>query len=149
MKNKIQKAYRDHGFGFPVTLLHVPMTEVRGEWVPSVNQKDLQEMVVEALVMKPSRLTGSEVHFIRLYSEMTLVQFAERFDVSHPAVLKWERTENHATGMNWTTEKDLRLFALTKLSPSAKKFVVVYEQLAEVASDKVQAIKIDCEKKSA
>lgn len=96
--------------------------------------------------MKPSRLTGSEVHFIRLYSEMTLVQFAERFDVRHPAVLKWERTENHATGMNWTTEKDLRLFALTKLSPSAKKFVVVYEQLAEVASDKVQSIKIDCEK---
>ena len=149
MKNKIQKVYRDHGFGFPVTLLHVPMTEVRGEWVPSVNQRELQEMVIEALVLKPSRLIGSEVHFIRLFSEMTLVQFAERFDVSHPAVLKWEGAEKYATGMNWTTEKDLRLFALTKLSPSAKKFVVVYEKLAEVASNKVQAIKIDCEKKSA
>ena len=83
MKNKIKKVYQDHGFGFPVTLLHVPMTEVRGEWVPSVNQKELQEMVLEALVMKPSRLTGSEVHFIRLFSEKTLVQFADRFDVSH------------------------------------------------------------------
>lgn len=149
MKNKIQKMYQDHGFGFPVTLLHVPMMEVRGEWVPSVNQKELQELVIEALVLKPSRLTGNEVRFLRLFSEMTLVHFAERFDVTHPAVLKWENSENHATGMSWTTEKDLRLFALTKLAPSAKKFVVVYEQLAEVASDKIQAIKIDCEKRSA
>ncbi len=105
--------------------------------------------MIEALVLKPSRLTGNEVHFLRLFLEMTLVHFAERFDVTHPAVLKWENSENHATGMSWTTEKDLRLFALTKLAPSAKKFVAEYEQLAEVASDKIQAIKIDCEKRSA
>ena len=149
MKKRIQKIYHDHGFGFPVTLLHVPVTEIRGEWVPSVNQRELQERVIEALVVKPSRLSGGEVRFIRLFSEMTLVQFADRFDVTHPAVLKWERSGNHATGMSWTTEKDIRLFALSKLSPNAKEFVVVYERLAEVASEKNQSIKIDCEKKSA
>ncbi len=149
MKTKIQKVFHDHGFGFPVTLLNVPLIEMRGEWVPNVNQRKLQERVVEALVLKPSRLTGSEIRFLRVFLEMTLVQFAERFDVTHPAVLKWERSENQATGMSWTTEKDIRLFALSKRAPRAQEFVVAYEQLTEVASEKEQPIKIDLEKKSA
>ena len=149
MKKKIHKVYSDHGFGFPVTLLNVPMIEVRGEWVPEVNQKELQARVVEALVFKHSRLTGSEIRFIRLFAEMTLEKFAERFDVSHPAVLKWEKSGVHATAMTWTTEKDIRLFALTSLSPKAKQFIVAYEQLIDVAHDKPEAIKIDLEKWSA
>ena len=149
MKKKIQKTYQDHGFGFPVTLLNVPMTAVRGEWVPMINQKELQERVLEALVLKHSRLSGSEVKFIRQFSKMTLEQFAERFDVTHPAVLKWERTKNQGTGMSWTTEKDIRLFALNILEPKAKRFVVVYEQLTHVALEKHEAIKIDLEKMSA
>ncbi len=149
MKKKIQKVYKDGGFGFPVTLLNVPMIEVRGEWVPSVNQRQLQEHVIEALVLKPSRLTGSEIRFIRLFTGLNLEGFATRFDVTHPAVLKWERAKNHATTMNWTTEKDIRLFALAKLHPKAQAFVVAYEQLIEVASEKSEAIKIDLEKKSA
>ena len=143
MKKKIQKTYQDHGFGFPVTLLNVTMIEARGEWVPDVNQKELQERVIEALVIKYSRLSGNEIRFIRQYFQMTLEQFAERFDVTHPAVLKWERTKNHGTGMNWTTEKDIRLFALNRLSPKAQRFVVVYEQLTEVAPEKSESIKID------
>ncbi len=149
MKKKIQKVYQDHGFGFPVTILNVPMIEVRGEWVPNIDQKELQARVIEALVLKDSRLTGSEIHFIRLFSEMTLEQFAERFDVTHPAVLKWERAKNHATGMGWTTEKDIRLFALSKLEPKAQRFVVVYERLAEAAHEKADSIKIDLEKRIA
>lgn len=149
MKKKIQKVYQDHGFGFPVTLLNVPLAEVRGEWVPAINQKDLQERVVEALVLKHSRLTGNEVRFLRLFAGMTLEQFAGRFDVTHPAVLKWERAQNHATGMGWTTEKDVRLFALNGLEPKPQRFVVVYEQLAEVAPKKSEPIKIDLEKRIA
>jgi hypothetical protein len=149
MKKKIQKVYEDHGFGFPVTLLNVPLVETRGEWFPSVNQRELQERVVEALVLKPSRLTGNEVRFIRLFSEMTLEQFAERFDVTHPAVLKWEKAKDGATGMGWTTEKDIRLFALKSLAPKPQKFFVVYEQLAEVALEKPAPIKIDLDKKIA
>jgi len=149
MKKKIQKVYQDHGFGFPVTLLNVPLLEVRGEWVPAVNQKELQKRVVEALVLKHSRLTGNETRFLRLFSEMTLEQFAERFDVTHPAVLKWERAKSHATGMGWTTEKDIRLFALSSLGPKPQKFVVVYEKLTEVAPEKLEPIKIDLERRIA
>lgn len=149
MKKKIQKIYQDHGFGFPVTLLNMPMIEVRGEWVPDINQKELQAIVLETLVLKHGRLSGNEVRFIRLFAEMTLEQFAERFDVTHPAVLKWERAKNQTTGMNWTTEKDIRLFAFNRLEPKAKRFVVVYEQLSQVAPAKAQAIKIDMDRLSA
>lgn len=149
MKKKVQKIYQDYGFGFPVTLLNVPMMWIRGEWMPNVNQNELQSFVVEALAVKQSRLTGNEIHFIRLYLKMTLTQFAERFNVSHPAVLKWERCENKSTEMNWSTEKDIRLFALKALSPKPKKFIMVYDQLAEVAPAKTESVKIDMEKISA
>ena len=46
---------------------------------------------------------------------MTLQEFAKRFCVSHVAVIKWERANRVATAMNWTTEKDIRLFILCKL----------------------------------
>ena len=61
MKKKFQKIYQDHGFGFPVTLLNAPMIEIRGEWVPDINQRTLQERVIEALVLKQSKLTGNEI----------------------------------------------------------------------------------------
>ena len=80
---------------------------------------------------------------------MTLEQFAERFDVTHPAVLKWEKTKSHATGMAWTTEKDIRLFAMKQLAPKAQEFVDVYEQLTDVAHERPESIKIDLEKRSA
>ena len=149
MKKKIQKVYQDHGFGFPVTLLDVPLVEVRGEWVPAIDQKELQKRVVEALVLKQSVLTGDEVHFLRLFSQMTLEQFAERFDVTHPAVLKWERAHSHATGMGWTTEKDIRLFALSNLEPKPKDFIEVYKRLIVVASDKSEPVKISLGKRIA
>lgn len=146
MKKKVQKVYHDHGFGFPVTLLNLPLIEARGEWVPAINQKDLQTLVVNALVLKKCRLTGDEIRFIRLFSKMTLEKFAQRFDVTHPAVLKWERSKEHATGMSWTTEKDIRLFALNNLQPKPKQFVAVYEKLTEVTPAKTIPLRIDIEK---
>src|SRR5271166_4173327 len=128
MKKKIQKVYEDHGFGFPVTLLNVPMIEVRGELVPDVNQNEVQRRVIEALAFKPCRLTGNEIHFIRLYAGMTLVQFASRLDVTHPAVLKWEKRGAKATGMIWSTEKDIRLFALLKIKAGRGQFVAAYNE---------------------
>ncbi len=149
MKKKNQKVYRDHGFGFPIILLNVPMIQARDEWVPNIDQKELQERVIEALVLKQSRLTGSEIRFIRLFSGMTLEQFAERFDVTHPAVLKWEGAKNLATSMNWTTEKDIRLSALNKLAPKAQEFLVTYQKLVGVVPAKTESVKIDLEKRSA
>lgn len=146
MKTKVQKVYHDHGFGFPVTLLNVPLVWLRGEWIPAINQKKLQALVVKALVVKAGRLTGNEVRFIRLFSEMTLEKFAVRFDVTHPAVLKWERAKDQATGMGWTTEKDIRLFAFKSLEPKPQQFLMAYDKLVEVAPAKAGPLKIDLDK---
>lgn len=51
--------------------------------------------------------------------------------------------------MNWTTEKDIRLFALRELKLKPQDFVEAYEQLTAVAQAKVENIKIDLDKKSA
>jgi DNA-binding transcriptional regulator YiaG len=149
LKTKIQKSYEDHGFGFPVKLLNVPMIEVRGEYVPNVNQNELQRRVVEALAFKPSRLTGNELRFLRHFAGMTLVQFAARLDVTHPAVLKWEKRGTKATGMSWPTEKDIRLFALLKIDAKQRHFVEAYSELEQVFPESYKEIKIDLEKRSA
>jgi DNA-binding transcriptional regulator YiaG len=149
MKKKFQKVYEDHGFGFPVTLLNVPMVEVRGELVPDVNQKELQRRVIEAVAFKPNRLTGNEIRFVRLFAEMTLVQFASRLDVTHPAVLKWEKRGDKPSGMIWSTEKDIRLFALLKINAGRTQFVDAYNEFEHVFPSSQQQIKIDMEKQSA
>jgi len=86
------------------------------------------------------------VRFICQFNQMTLEQFSERFDVTHPAVLKWERSSNDVTGMAWTTEKDIRLFALKALNPRAQQFLAAYERLTEVAEEKAVPLKIDLDR---
>ena len=44
--------------------------------------------------------------------QMTLQDFAARFGVTHPSVMKWEKQADEPTRMSWSTEKDLRLFGL-------------------------------------
>jgi len=113
------------------------------------HQNDLQKRVIEALALNPSRLTGNEVRFIRLFAGMTLVQFAARLDVTHPAVLKWEKRGNQATGMGWPTEKDIRLFALLKINTGRSQFLAAYNELEQVHPELHRQIKIDLDKRSA
>ena len=48
----------------------------------------------------------------------------ERLAKGRP-VLKWEKSKGHAIVMNWTTEKDIRLFVLTRLAaPRAESEMV-------------------------
>lgn len=142
-KTKIQKVYEDHGCGFPVKLINAPMVKIRGEWVLDINPNKLHEAVLNALVFKPSRLTGHEIHFIRQYFEMTLKEFGEKFDVTHPAVRKWEEAKSKATEMKWSIEKDIRLFALTGISKKAKDFFEAYKELDTKAVVKKVEIKIN------
>jgi transcriptional regulator with XRE-family HTH domain len=149
MKNekKIQKRYVDYGFGFPVIYLNVPMIKVRGAWTLDVNFNKVQDLLLVALSQKTARLTGSEIRFIRHSLEMTLEKFAERFSVTHPAVIKWERTMDKPTGMNWATEKDIRLAVLRHLEKGgAKFFVEVYEELAMPPKAESAPIKLDLKK---
>lgn len=99
-----------------------------------------------ALAQKPARLTGREIHFIRHYFEMTLAIFGKRFDVSHPAVLKWEGAGELVPALKWPVEKDIRLFILDQLQVRATEFKGAYERLREEAKAGAKPIELDVAK---
>lgn len=142
-EKKIQKRFVDNGFGFPVVLLNVPMVRVRGIWTPRIDYNKLTRNVALALAKKPTRLTGSEIRFIRQHFEMTLQAFGARFDVSHPAVLKWERAGNKPPALKWPIEKDVRLFILDRLRARPKAFKDLYETLREEAAAPSKPLEMD------
>jgi hypothetical protein len=142
-ERKRARSFVYHGFGFPLVLENVPMVKVRGVWTPDVRYNAIQRVLLAVLAAKPCRLTGQEVHFIRLSQDLTLSAFARRFGVTHPAVLKWERAGGRPTGMTWTTEKDVRLFALTALNAKPTEFVGVYRRLETPPSGRTMRLRID------
>lgn len=141
MERKVVKIFNDQGFGFKVQIINAPMVKVRGEWVLDLDQNKLQRTLLEALVLKPSRLTGKEIHFIRHYFEMNTTIFGQRFNVSHVAVLKWEKYGNQCTDMNWSTEKDIRLFIISRILVKPGKFLSIYNKLEE-AIDKSKSLPV-------
>ena len=141
----VRKRYVYEGFGFPVVLRNVPMVKVRDDWTPKIDYNDLAVDVLQALTHKPWRLTGDEVRFIRLHFEMTLTQFADRFSVSHPAVIKWEDAQDETTSMRWSVEKDIRLFILDRLDAGDKALTVLYRSLAKEAKQQGKPITMDLE----
>ncbi len=146
MERKIQKQFVDEGFGFKVRLWNVPMIKVRGAWTPEINYNELAKVVLLALCHKPARLTGAEVRFVRQQLEMTLQAFAGRFCVTHVAVIKWEKTGNKNTSMAWTTEKDLRLFILSKFDPKATEIAKLYTELEKERAESGPSVEVDAKK---
>lgn len=149
MELKIQKEHLDRGLGFPVKLINCPMAKIRGKWIPYVNYNDLSRIVLRKLSKKESRLSGSEVRFIRQYFDLTLVAFAERFAVSHAAVIKWENKRDKPTEMAWTTEKDIRLFIIFKLESGADAIFRLYALLEKVYSQNDLILAVDAKKVAA
>ncbi len=146
METKIQKEFIDTGFGFPVRLLNVPMVKIRSVWTPKLNYNELALVLLRALAHKESRLTGNEIKFIRTHFEMTLQEFAKRFCVTHVGVMKWEKTKNQPNVMNWTTEKDIRLFELTRLAAKARELASLYDELEILPEGKSEPIYLDAKK---
>ena len=143
MEKKIQERYIDHGLGFSVIILHAPMVKMRGSWALHVNHNDYQKLVLTLLAQKLSKLTGSQIQFIRKYFQMTVRSFAERFAIRHSAVIKWEKTKDSSTKMSWTTEKDVRLFILDELSKKAADVHNLYKLLKNEARESSDLLKID------
>ena len=142
MKTKIVRNFIDKSFGFPVLLHNVKLIQYHDDWIIDVHPGNLSRAVLMALVFKPARLTGAEIRFIRQHFEMTMAQFAKRFYVTHPAVVKWEKRRKTRTDMNWSTEKDIRLFILTQLEKTGDKLRIAYIELEKVASEKNAPIEI-------
>ncbi|MBL6991387.1 MAG: hypothetical protein ISR65_16510 [Bacteriovoracaceae bacterium] len=139
---KNQKIYSDNGFGFAVQIYNAPLKKVRGQWVLDLNFEKYEKAVLIALSLKPTKLTGNEIKFIRNHFELNLKSFGKRFgDVAHSAVIKWERFDDKPTNMNWACEKDIRLFIVNELKPRLLR--VAYTNLEKVAPSKLSKISID------
>ncbi len=144
MKNeKTQKRYIDESLGFPVVISDAHLIKIRGEWALKINYNKYQEIVVALLASKPSKLTGSELQFIRKYFQMTVRSFAERFSVKHPAVIKWEKKLDNDTNMTWTTEKDIRLFIIDQQTKKATELQKLYRTLKTEVGTSGKPIKIN------
>ncbi|MBF0363880.1 MAG: hypothetical protein HQK49_22870 [Oligoflexia bacterium] len=146
METKIQKIYTDYSLGFPVIILNAPLVKTRGVWALNVNYNKYQDAALILLAHKITRITGNEVQFIRKYFQMTYREFAERFSVKHPAVIKWEKKSDNSTDMAWTTEKDIRLFIIDHISKKAEDLRKLYRALNEEAKSVVKPIEIDSKK---
>lgn len=114
-EKKIEKEMVYEGLGFPVVLKNVPMIKVRGSWALDFNLNVLMKVVLLALAHHSSDLTGNQIRFIRTWLELTQMEFAKLFGLTHPAVVKWEKMKNKGSKMNLTTQRDLRLWLLDQL----------------------------------
>ena len=104
-----RKTVKFNGFGFPVILLNVPMKVEHGEEIPDVNFNHIQANLFQALLLKPSRLSGAEVKFLRHYLELTQEAFSKTVKVERSLISKWESKDLKATGMSSHIEIFLRL----------------------------------------
>jgi len=97
-------------------------------------------------IIGPAKI-GNEVHFIRLYFQLTLQAFAKRFGVQHPTVIKWENFKNLPTNMTLGTEKDIRLFVIKQLFGPAK-IAELYTELERkiVSNIDPETIELDIDK---
>lgn len=122
--------------GFPILLMDVPVINVRGEPVPDVNLKVLQDSVFALLVTKPSRLTGAEVRFIRKYLRLRQADLAQVLNMAnHSVVSQWESREDTPTGMDYNTEVLLRLWMAAKSGPADQLLELLESRLKNLETD--------------
>jgi DNA-binding transcriptional regulator YiaG len=120
-------------FGFPVVVRGAPMMKFRGEWILDVDMNEFSRAILEAMPLKPARLTGAEIKFIRLELKMTQKDLVDQMGITHSAVNQWEKLGNRPTPMKPMHEIAIRLkVARASSSPKLKKFVEIYDKLVEL-----------------
>ena len=121
--------------GFPVLLVNPRMVEVRGERVPDVNLRVRQEAVFALLVVKPGRLTGAEVRFIRKHLRMRQADLASTLNMAnHSVVSQWESREDDPAGMDYNTEVLLRVWMAAKIGQGDHLLELLEQKLKNLSA---------------
>ena len=136
MKTKIFENFCYEGLGFPIDLERVEMVEIDNEWHPKIDVRKIADAAIEALAYQESRLTGTQVRFIRSYFSMSLRSFGEEVvHETHAAVDKWEKCGDQITAMNDNTEYVLRLYILEQVkAKTAEEQKEFYNQSQKIKS---------------
>ncbi|MEX0961936.1 MAG: hypothetical protein WDZ28_03670 [Simkaniaceae bacterium] len=144
-KQKVEKEVIYYGLGFPIVLRNVPMIELRGIWTPDIDFNILQKVTLLSLAHHPADLTGSQVHFIRMWLGLTQTEFGKVLGVTHPAVVKWEKTENKSSKMSLSTQRELRLYLLDHLLSKDEDFRKAFKLIINTTKYKsvAQPLEVD------
>ncbi len=104
------KKTRYNGLGFPIDLEGVKTREFRGEILPDINHRKLEDQVFKTLLWRPAHLSGAHLSFVRGYMGLSQKEFATILGLkTHATISGWEGKENKSTGMPGTTEVVIRL----------------------------------------
>lgn len=141
-----KKAMVYKGLGFPITLVNPKIRKMAGEEVLDINMNKLQIAVLKYLIFKKTPLKGEHLRFIRKFFEMSTTEFAKKFGVTHPTILKWEKNQNSIAP---ATDFYIRLFILQHIQEQDLKRLcneITAENLAAHKKDRDPEIEIDQEK---
>lgn len=137
METKFQDKYIYEGLGFPVELNHVEMVKIGKEWAPKIDVRKIAKDVLKQIPTQETRLTGSQIRFLRESFGMSLRDFATKVvHQSHMAVSKWEKFGDMPTNMDAATEVVLRLYVFHEVAikkpKQEKKFLQAYETISSM-----------------
>ena len=118
--SKILLDHIDYGFGFPVIIDKVVITEFQGEEILDIDYNELEEKVLRALCYKETRLTKEEIKFIRLYLNMTEEFFNWLFndELHMNDCIKDCKHLKQEVDINWFIEKLIRIYVITLIGES-------------------------------
>lgn len=139
MKNEKKSTFVYRDLGIPVKLINAPMKRMGGEWVLDLDMELLQRIVLEAIVHKPSLLSGLEIRYIRKYMYLSMEEFGKEFGVSHAAVSKWENSKN---GISPALDVCIRLYIMEYLKAKDIEFRKLYRDINLSKLSKAKKVKL-------
>ena len=129
--------------GFPIILIDPPMIEVRGQRLPDLNFKELQETVFQLLVVKPARLIGDEVRFVRKHLRLRQADLAQVLNMAnHSVVSQWESRGEEPTGMGYNTEVLLRVWMAVKSGHGDQLVELLESRLKDLAPRSTRPLEV-------
>lgn len=130
-KQKMQEEFVYEGLGFPIILRNVRMIYIRDSWALDINLNTLQKVVLLGLAFHKYILTGNQIRFIRLWLGLTQTEFGKLLGVTHPAVVKWEKSGNESSKMTLATERDLRFMIVDRILCEDRIFRKAFRDIFE------------------
>jgi transcriptional regulator with XRE-family HTH domain len=125
-------------------------TVVEGQLVPDYPRKLVILKILQAIILRPGKLTGNEVFFIRKEFGLSKVKLGQMFGTSHTAVAKWEASKNQASCMDLLKDKELRLSIFKYIAKEVKlsqrqiesEFFNLYQNIPKIQKKKSSPIKV-------
>ncbi len=110
--SKILENYIFSGFGFDILLKNVVIKEAHGEEYPDINMNELKLMTAKALLIRPVKMTGYQIKFLRTFLKLSFDSLAEKIDTAASTIRSWEKKGKDVSGLSIEHEKAFRIYAI-------------------------------------